>query len=756
MKENLLKLKNDISNNVLQYAVLLVLVVLYIYNISHHFWSLPAPSDPLQYLGSAVWKTTWGYWPWLDRISLAVNLRLFTILFSKGYIAGMVYIGFINTAILITSMFWAFKKSGFWAALIVGTFINSSYLMLGWGTYLYPDQTVALYSLITFMFFFSKIKESRYIKPILIAGIFAALTLFTKATGIAVPIFFIGYIIFKKNWKHLKQFVLGMIAGSALIILLFILLYNWQSFVNVYQHFFFGKLGISNNLITDLTHSGVAYYHKIILSMKYFPFIALLIILGAYKNKKTKNLLFLAWMYIIIVSIVRPAAPSIPSYIYSAYIFICLGLSIYLADLMNIHKTTKSIYNKKYIPFVFCGLALLLIMLGLKLGFKYSPVQEFNYGYNYLIPSDIYTHPTNLVYPTIIKSIYVFGPLIILGLLIYCLNLKSKKLILLFILTVAFWSSFSNGGLAYKKTLFDKNHADFFYKAAPILNLVSAKKFSIYIEEWNKHSHAERILWVYRIFFNKKYQRVFEPKHKSQYENEYEIKRNIAFIKNEQDIQSEIQGTQILTDNEKVILRYFPWAKKIVEIPYEKKMLVVLDISQDANNMIKIDEYKHNFSDWDGPKKIPMEKLTETSPPLVLMGNRGKFSFEQIEQKNDNIIRVKLIEPHPTENPIVLFGFHYQIENPEKIFVTLTANTRPSIKNSASLFIQDKTKDWGKNSKPMSSKTWEEHSVNKQIRDNATDLIVGIDYQPKSKDEWLDIKNIRIILWQQSVQKEQP
>jgi 4-amino-4-deoxy-L-arabinose transferase-like glycosyltransferase len=332
-----------LSNNFGKYIILLPFVGLYIFNISKYFWTLSVPSDPLQYLGSAVSGTTWGYWPWLDRITLAVNLRFFTMLFLPKYIVGMIYAGFINTAILIISMVWALKKSGSWAALLVGIFINSSYLMLGWSTYLYPDQTVALYTLLAFIFYFSNIKDRHYFKPVLMAGFFAALASFTKVTGIVAPLFFIIYIICKKRWKHLKEFLLGIITGSIFIILFFILLYNWQSFINVYQQFFFGKAGISNNIITDLNivSYGASYFHEILLSMKYFPFVALFFAIGAYRNEKTKNLFFLAWLNIIMLCLLRPTAPSIPSYIYTAYVFTCLGLAIYLSDLISNNNEHK-------------------------------------------------------------------------------------------------------------------------------------------------------------------------------------------------------------------------------------------------------------------------------------------------------------------------------------------------------------------------------------------------------------------------------
>lgn len=44
----------------------------------------------------------------------------------------------------------------------------------------------------------------------------------------------------------------------------------------------------------------------------------------------------------------------------------------------------------------------------------------------------------------------------------------------------------------------------------------------------------------------------------------------------------------------------------------------------------------------------------------------------------------------------------------------------------------------------MNESSWKRYIVRKTIRDNASAVVFGIAWQPEGKDEWIEIKNIRI------------
>lgn len=745
--------ERTILYSIVQYVILLLFVTLYIFNITKYFWTLPAPSDPLQYLGPVSWGTTWAYWPWLDRINLAVNLRLFTILFPKAYIGGMVYIGFINTIILTVSLIWSFKKSGFWAAFLIGIFINSSFLMLGWSTYIYPDQTVALYALLTFVTYFWDTKSKRYFSLALLAGVFAALASLTKATGVVVPIFFIAYCIINKDWKNLIRFCSGIIVGSCIVFILFISLFDWHCFVNTFQHFFHGSL--RNNITVGTGISGAAYFHEIILSIKYFPFVALFFAAGAYKNKNSRNLFFLAWLNILFVTVVRMFSPSISSYIYTAYVFTCLGLSIYISDLINSKDGRDGKAISKIILIITSVAAIIFIIIGLQIGIKYSPVKAFDYGYNYLKPLDIY-NANNLPYPSLIKRLYSFSPLIILGSLAYVLVAKAKKAIILFALIVALMASFLNGGLAYRKATFDREEADFFYKNAPILNLVPAKTFTVYVESWNRHNYSFEILWIYRVFFDEKYQRVFEPKYKSQYLNEYEVVGNIAYISKEEGLSSGVRGPLLLTDNPRVVYKYYPNALKIKSF-YDQSAqnLVLLDISNKAIQKKILFTFDLDLKKWQGTNyEIDMGDLNKVLPPLQIVGVRGDFSFIYDPLNGKSSMRTAMKKSDSSEQSLINFGYWLKSEigklnDTSGLYLTFDIAVNLLKEGGThTLFIQDQIGEgWEKINIPLDKKGIRAYTLTKVLRSNVSSVIAGIGFVPQTEGDWIEINKIKLTIW---------
>lgn len=552
----------------IQNTILLLFVGFYAINISRYFWTWPAPSDPLQYLGPAMCKTTYGYWPWLDRISIAVNLRLFTMLFHKGYVAGMTYIGFVNTAILILSMFWALRKSGFWAALFVGIFVNSSYFMLGWSTYLYPDQTVALYSLAAFIFFFSGIKSNIYIRPTVIAGFFTALACFSKITGLAAFIFFIVYLVRKKERDKIIEFIWGNILGTVLTIVLFCFLYNIPSFLNVCYLFF--KSSVLANV--RLPYNYILTYYKTIFSIISFPLAAILFSFSAYKNNNSRLLFMMAWCYVVLLYIIRRVGPPIPNYIYSSYVFVLLGFSVHLGNMIG-----RPGPGKKYDRYAIIAalLALALIYCGLRLGFKHGPAAEFDYWYNYK-PLDI-CRKKDIIYAPLVKMLYMMTPYIIAASLACIEFFRSKRLIIAFVLIGAFAVAFFNGGLAYKKADFDRKEAAEYYACAKMLNEVPEKKFSVYFSrEENKKMarNFDRVVWVYRLFYNDKYPQGTE--YDAQYANDNEITSGIRIVPDENSLKDAKWG-QILTDDERTVRNNIPGAEKVKDFRWNGMQYFVLN-----------------------------------------------------------------------------------------------------------------------------------------------------------------------------------
>jgi len=132
----------------------------------------------------------------------------------------------IHVVMLVVGMAWAHRKSGFLAAMLVGVLFNASYPTLRYATFLYPDQTVGLYSLIAFVLFFSIRPPTKLYRPILLTGVFTAFACFSKAMGVATLVFFAVWIVYYRRWNLLKEFVIGLGVGTVLVSGAFTLLYG--------------------------------------------------------------------------------------------------------------------------------------------------------------------------------------------------------------------------------------------------------------------------------------------------------------------------------------------------------------------------------------------------------------------------------------------------------------------------------------------------------------------------------------------------
>lgn len=567
--------------------VLSLFVALYVVMVSRHFWTLPAPSDPLQYLGSTVWKSTWGYWPWLDRIMLAVNLRVFTMFFSEPYVGGLVYVGGVNTAILAISIAWAYRNSGFLAAVFIAVFLNTSFMTLGWATYLYPDQTVALFSLIAFILFSyaGEALGKKHQMLIFAAGFFGGLASFTKIMGVVIPLCLGGGLIIRRQWRSAVVLLLGALSAAVFAVVAFCCLYNVESFVNVCQLFF--KNSIKDNL--NVPYSNAFTYHSLLLSMRFFPFVALFIAIGAYSNNTTRRLFLLAWAFIGFIYLVKTlgvtGGPPIPSYIHSAFVFLCLGLAIHLGDVVSYPLGANDSPNSlrpRILLVVLSGFVGLLIVAGLGLGIRFPSIDNYEYGFNYFTPLSVFDSSSKMggAYPGYIIVLFSLGPICVLGLLLLSEISRSRRVILLFLVVSSFWMAFFNGGLAYRKALFDREEARYYYKVAPALNEIPSDRFSFFTKGVTARTF-DRVTWVYRLFFDHKYPR--GTSYNSQYENDALIRTNITYVSQENEL-PQVQGTHIVTDSPEAVLRYYPKAQLTGKIKWNKAELSVIDIRARAND----------------------------------------------------------------------------------------------------------------------------------------------------------------------------
>jgi hypothetical protein len=91
-------------------------------------------------------------------------------------------------------------------------------------------------------------------------------------------------------------------------------------------------------------------------------------------------------------------------------------------------------------------------------------------------------------------------------------------------------------------------------------------------------------------------------------------------------------------------------------------------------------------------------------------------------------------------------GFELQVRPGQKLAFMLSARLSDVSHVSSSLFIQDRTEEWERNAVSIAKRTWQEYIVTKTIRDRFSEILLGIAWQPLNKDQWLEIRNVRVFV----------
>jgi hypothetical protein len=161
--------------------------------------------------------------------------------------------------------------------------------------------------------------------------------------------------------------------------------------------------------------------------------------------------------------------------------------------------------------------------------------------------------------------------------------------------------------------------------------------------------------------------------------------------------------------------------------------------------------FETNFSSWNGKDEISIADIKKSIPPMAIQGFRGDFIFKRISDYEGNLIRVMISEPQFNERSEIQFGYcipddglNLKVEN--KDILQIVTKMRINGSTSAELFVQDKTDYWSRENIYWQGNSWTDVAVSKRIRDNSTEICLGINWKPKSNKEWIDLKSVRIFV----------
>jgi len=198
-----------------------------------------------------------------------------------------------------------------------------------------------------------------------------------------------------------------------------------------------------------------------------------------------------------------------------------------------------------------------------------------------------------------------------------------------------------------------------------------------------------------------------------------------------------------------VLPRYSWLPAYVLPLAYENPSYVVYRLEEFHFDKI----YSLPFS-WQGPDTIHIQDLPQTAPPLRISGQRGDFTFSRISVENRDVIRVAPVSSgaNGSEERVVQFGWWLEdrgngLEIPPGRTVVLSLRVQLSAPSERTeLFIQDRTETWERSSIPVEGTSWQRYRVVREIRTGATEVILGVVWQPKSGEEWLEMRDMQVLV----------
>lgn len=514
-------------------GLLLAIVGIYSWFVFNFLAMLPDPHDPVQYIQPVAWRTLVGFFPWIDRLMIADGIKLVSFFFHRIEIAGAIYFGLINFCILSIAIVWSYLKRGFWTAFIVGFFLMISYPLLRYSNYGYPDATVALFGLVAFIFF-----ENGKPKNIIWAGFFTTLAFFSKITGLAILLYFIYEFVRQKRFADFKLYLLGLFTGGVFVLLLTDILFGFSSLKYVFSST--GQNISANTAKRSVFRSFLVCLRPEIVLPAY---LALVVFWRAYKDKLIRQIFSFALFFIGFFTLLVVSSSHIkiyPHYLYTAYIFSSIGMAFYLGNLGP--KKTKT-----YL-FILAAISLILSFLGIRFGLNNSV---------YLVTIKILDAPLWL------QMMYASFTVLTITLMIL-IGLKKKKIyVFVLLILISFLGSFFASASAYSVIKSQKEKINYIYTFASSYAQIPKKEFGVYLLNRDP-DFPKRINWVYRTFYDNKYDR-------SSFSNNINASQNkIIYLSQGEVALSQLQ--YLVTDDE-VIAREF--SSKITKINYPNRTVYI-------------------------------------------------------------------------------------------------------------------------------------------------------------------------------------
>ncbi|MCY3022080.1 MAG: hypothetical protein NTW87_23960 [Planctomycetota bacterium] len=145
-----------------------------------------------------------------------------------------------------------------------------------------------------------------------------------------------------------------------------------------------------------------------------------------------------------------------------------------------------------------------------------------------------------------------------------------------------------------------------------------------------------------------------------------------------------------------------------------------------------------------GPATFAM--VTRPKPRLRVGGVRGEFTITRCKDEKGYYIEARLAHAPADEAPVLQLQYDLDSQALTKRTLEVTAEARRSKGAAAQFFYQDRTNDgWCRLATPLAGQDWETIAWRGTVREGALAASVGFYFEPKSKDEWLQIRSLSLV-----------
>lgn len=163
--------------------------------------------------------------------------------------------------------------------------------------------------------------------------------------------------------------------------------------------------------------------------------------------------------------------------------------------------------------------------------------------------------------------------------------------------------------------------------------------------------------------------------------------------------------------------------------------------------------YQNDFSQWKGQETIPSVDLANALPPLMELGVRGEFKMRVLPDGEVHVLKVTPVKANENGERLVFFGcwpnhngFDISVPPGKDVVFRIMAKLSGQTKIPTKIIIEDEQNGWEMSWTDIDLAGWQQYTVTRRVREKATDVLIGVIWQPERETDSLEIRGLEIFI----------